>query len=111
MTLSSQNNYRATRSISWGTWDDNLKIYNLICLYDNIIIGPCDNSNSSDPIIVGNKNDQNSKILTITIDTSAVYEPKKVCLKFLRSDNLESKISEPFYFEVSSACSPYFKIN
>jgi len=47
----------------------------------------------------------------ITIDTSEACEPKKVCLKFSRNDRIEGTISEPFYLEVSSACSPYFKIN
>jgi hypothetical protein len=47
----------------------------------------------------------------ITIDTSEACGPKKVCLKFSRNDRIEGTISEPFYLEVSSACSPYFKIN
>ena len=45
------------------------------CPYDNIKIGQCDNTASSDPIILSYDNiDINQKKLTITIDTSRVYE-------------------------------------
>jgi len=46
------------------------------------MIGPCNNTNSSDPMIVNYKDDKVNKILTITIDTSTVYNATKVCLKF-----------------------------
>ena len=59
-------------------------------------------------MIVEQIDDKNNKILTITIDTSTVYNATKVCLKFLRNGQIDTIMSQPFYLEVSSKCSPYF---
>ncbi len=53
--------------------------------------------------------DKNVKKLIITIDTSSVYNKTEVCLKFLRNGRTDVMMSKPFYIEVSSICSPFFK--
>ena len=73
------------------------------------MIGPCNNTDISDPQIVAYDDDKNLKNLIITIDTSIVYNATKVCLKFFRNNWPGTMMSEPFYLEVSSKCSPYFK--
>ena len=68
------------------------------------MIGPCNNTNNSDPMIVNYKDDKVNKILTITIDTSTVYNATKVCLKFYRDSWPGTMMSEPFYLQVFDPC-------
>ena len=67
------------------------------------MIGPCNNSKSSDPMIVEQIDDKNNKILTITIDTSITYDAQ-VCLKFFRIGKTDAMMSEPFYLQVLDPC-------
>ena len=78
--------------------------YGSNCQYDNIKIGPCDYTSSSDPMILSyDSYDKNRKEINFTIDTSLDKE-SKVCLKFLRNDKTDIMMSEPFYMKVCSIC-------
>ena len=65
----------------------------------SVKIGPCDDTKSSDPIIVSYdsiyKYGGNSGNITITIDTST-RKDNKVCLKFSRDGKTDVMMSEPF---------------
>ena len=64
------------------------------------MIGPCNNTEISDPTIIAYKDDKNFKNLIITINTEALYNATEVCLKFLRNGTTDVMMSEPFQLQI-----------
>ena len=75
-----------------------------LCFIDEIKIGPCDNSENSDPIILSyDYTNKANYFLGITINTSNLYD-SIVCMKFLRNDNKVIMMSDQFHLQVINSC-------